>query len=453
MRYLPKLTEYIETLHREKHSPSCGIIIYSNHKKIYENYWGYEDAERTRKTTGKTLYNMYSCTKPVTVAAGMMLWERELLDLDAPVAKYLPEMAKAFVMENGEKIFVGEKMLVRHLFTMSAGFDYSIMSESVKSIVKKTEKKASTREIVAAFADMPLGFVPGERFKYSLCHDVLAAVVEVVSGMRFADFMRENIFEPLGMDNTCFHMSAEEKEKRMALIWKWDGEKLLNFGRNNGYELTDNYDSGGAGIISCAEDYAIFADAMACGGLAKNGYRLLEDETICYMASNGLAGFVKHPESFSSVVGDGYYYGLGVRVREDEEGSEEAYPGEFGWDGAGGCCFTANMRDGVSIVFTEHLFCWPDAQGKLVHVNMRKAFYEDYDGMTVSDPENRICTECESEFLRSASAMDSLCPECAHVIFGYPKCDHVFKGGRCIKCRWDGSESEYIKYLKKEMYN
>ena len=450
MRYLPKLTEYIETLHREKHSPSCGIVIYKDHVKIYEHFCGYEDAERTRKTTGKTLYNMYSCTKPMTVAAGMMLWERGLLDLDAPVEKYLPEIAEAFVLKDGEKVKVGGKMLVRHLFTMSAGFDYGITSRHISELVKKTRRKASTRDMISAFTATPLMFEPGERFYYSLCHDVLAAVIEVVSGMRFADFMRENIFVPLGMENTCFHMSGEEKEKRMALLWKWDGEKLLNFGRANGYELTDNYDSGGAGLISCAEDYSVFADAMACGGLAKNGYRLLKDETVCYMASNGLAGFVKHPESFSSVVGDGYYYGLGVRVRDDEAGSKEAYPGEFGWDGAGGCCFTANMRDGISIVFMEHLFCWPDAQGKLVHVNMRNAFYEDYLAGTVSDGDNAICNECESEYLRSSSVMTSMCPECAHIIFGYPKCDHVFEGGRCIKCRWDGSESLYIKELKSE---
>ena len=210
MRYFPKLTEYIEDLHREKHSPSCGIIIYSNHKKIYENYWGCEDAERTRKTTGKTLYNMYSCTKPMTVAAGMMLWERGLIDLDAPVEKYLPEIAEAFVLKDGEKVKVGGKMLVRHLFTMSAGFDYGITSRHISELVRKTRRKASTRDMISAFTATPLMFEPGERFYYSLCHDVLAAVREVASGMRFADFMRENIFEPLGMDSTCFHMSAEE---------------------------------------------------------------------------------------------------------------------------------------------------------------------------------------------------------------------------------------------------
>ena len=287
-------------------------------------------------------------------------------------------MHEAHVIENGEKIYVGEQMLVRHLFTMSAGFDYSIVSRPVSELLKKTGGRATTREIVGAFTALPLGFRPGERFRYSLCHDVLAAVIEAASGKRFADFMRENIFAPLGMENTFFHLPMEEKEKRMAELWKYDGGKMRLFGKANAYELTENYDSGGAGLISCAEDYALFADAMACGGVAKNGVRLLSEQSVRYMASDRLSGFVAFPESFSSVVGDGYSYGLGVRVLTDKSYGAKAPLGEFGWDGAAGSCFTADLENGIGIVFTEHLFCWPDAQGGRVHVDMRNAFYDDF---------------------------------------------------------------------------
>ena len=378
MNDFPKLTEYIEKLHREKNANSCGIIIYQNHKKIYEHFCGYRDAARTERTDGKTLYNMYSCTKPMTVAAGMMLCERGVLSLDAPVAEYLPEIREAYVIENGEKIYVGEKMLVRHLFTMSAGFDYGITSRPVTELVKKTNGTATTREMISAFTALPLGFRPGEKFRYSLCHDVLAAVMEAASGKRFADFMYENIFAPLGMENTYFHLPMAEKEKRMAELWKWDAGKMRLFGKSNGFELTENYDSGGAGLISCAEDYALFADAMACGGIAKNGVRLLSEESVRYMASDRLAGFVDHPESFGSVVGGGYGYGLGLRVLKDKSFGAKAPLGEFGWDGAAGSCFSADLENSIGIIFTEHLFCWPDAQGGRVHVEMRNAFYEDF---------------------------------------------------------------------------
>ena len=378
MQNFPKLTEYVETLHREKNASSCGIIIYKDHEKIYEHFCGFRDAACTEKTNGKTLYNMYSCTKPVTVAAGMMLWEHGLIELDAPVAKYLPEIREAYVIENGKKIYVGEDMLVRHLFTMSAGFDYGITSRPIKELVKKTAGKATTREMISAFTALPLGFRPGEKFRYSLCHDVLAAVIEAASGERFASFMQNNIFAPLGMENTYFHLPMAEKEKRMAELTKWDAGTLRIFGKENGFELTENYDSGGAGLISCAEDYALFADAMACGGIAKNGVRLLSEQTVRYMACDRLSGFITKPESFSSVAGGGYGYGMGVRVLTDRSYGSKAPLGEFGWDGAAGSCFSADLENGIGIIFTEHLFCWPEAQGGRVHVNMRNAFYEDF---------------------------------------------------------------------------
>lgn len=380
MMKFPRLTEYIEKLHREKNAVSCGMIIYKDHEKIYEHFCGFRDAACTEKANGKTLYNMYSCTKPMTVAAGMMLCERGVISLDDPVAKYLPEIRDAFVIENGEKICVGEKMLVRHLFTMSAGFDYGITSRPVTELVKKTGGTAKTREIVRTFISLPLCSRPGEIFRYSLCHDVLAAVIEAASGKRFADFMRESIFEPLGMENTYFHLPMAEKEKRMAELYKWDAGKMRLFGKSNAYELTANYDSGGAGLISCAEDYAVFADAMACGGVAKNGVRLLSEESVRYMASDRLSGFISQPESFNSVVGKGYGYGLGLRVLTDKAYGAKAPLGEFGWDGAAGSCFTADPENGIGMIFTEHLFCWPDAQGGKVHVEMRNAFYEDFYG-------------------------------------------------------------------------
>lgn len=380
MENFPRLTEYLEKLHKEKNARSCGLIIYRNHEKIYEHFCGFRDSACTERTDAATLYNMYSCTKPLTVAAGMMLAERGLLSLDAPVASYLPEMRGAYILENGKKVCVGEEMLVRHLFTMSAGFDYGITSRPITELVKKTEGKATTREMMSAFTALPLGFRPGERFRYSLCHDVLAAVIEAASGERFADFMRENVFLPLGMKNTFFHLPTEEREARMAELWKWDAGEMRLFGKANGFELTENYDSGGAGLVSCADDMALFADAMASGGAAKSGVRLLSEETVRYMAGDRLTGFVKHPESFSSVVGGGYGYGLGVRVLTDKSFGSKAPLGEFGWDGAAGSCITADMQNGIGMMFTEHLFCWPDAQGGRVHVDMRNAFYEDLEG-------------------------------------------------------------------------
>ncbi len=377
MENLPKITEHIEELKQKVGIPSCGFVIYKNHEKIYEHFSGYADSEKTKKADEKTLYFMFSCTKPMTVTAGLMLWERGLLDLDAPVEKYLPEMADVFLIKDGERVRPQNKMTVRHLFTMTAGFDYNIGADPIKEAKKASENKATTREMLRAIIASPLSFEPGENFQYSLCHDVLACVIEVVSGERFADFMKHNIFDPLGMKNSFFHIS-EEKKSEMAGLYKWDKGNILEFSKNNGYILTDEYDCGGAGLISCAEDYVKFADAIACGGVAANGYRLLKRETIELMRKDALAGFAVHPETFASCVGGGYTYGLGVRTLADKSFGSKCPIGEFGWDGAAGACFTADLENGISMFFVQHLFNWPAAETGKVHVNLRNVYYEEY---------------------------------------------------------------------------
>ena len=377
MQKFEKLTEYIDMLHNGKGVPSCGLIVYKNHEKIYEYFTGYEDTEKTKPANGDTLYFMYSCTKPVTVTAGMILWERGLLDLDAPVEKYLPEFKNVYLLKDGERVKPENTMTVRHLFTLSAGLDYNLDTEPIKEAIKKSNNTITTREMMKAILASPLSFEPGERFQYSLCHDVLACVIESVSGMRFSDFMRENIFEPLGMKNTKFYVPAEEKEERMANLYKWDEGVIRKFSKNNRYNFSPNYESGGAGLTSCAADYAIFADAMACGGVAKNGYRLLKPETIELMKRNALMGFISHPETFSTCVGSGYTYGLGVRVLADKTSGAKAPLGEFGWDGAAGSCFTADTDNGIGMIYVQHMFMWPHAEGGDVHVKMRNIFYEE----------------------------------------------------------------------------
>lgn len=377
MEKFPKITEHIEALKQKVGIPSCGFIIYKDHEKIYDYFTGYADSDKTKKADDQTLYFMYSCTKPMTITAGMMLWERGLLDLDAPVEKYLPEIADVFLIKDGERVRPKNTMTVRHLFTMTAGFNYDVNSEPIKAAKKASDGKATTREMLRAIIESPLSFEPGERFQYSLCHDVLACVIEVVSGERFADFMKHNIFDPLGMKNSYFHIS-EEKKSEMAGLYKWDAGKIVEFSKKNGYVFTDEYDCGGAGLITCASDYAIFADAMACGGVAANGYRLLKKETIDLIRKDALSGFIEHPESFSSCVGNGYTYGLGVRMLVDGSFGSKCPIGEFGWDGAAGSCFTADPENEISMVFVQHMLNWPSCETNKVHINLRNVYYETY---------------------------------------------------------------------------
>jgi CubicO group peptidase (beta-lactamase class C family) len=312
---------------------------------------------------------MYSATKPMTVVAAMRLVEEGKLALDDEVAKYIPTFANS-TLQGGAP--TKNKMTVRQLFTMSAGLSYHVGGEPYKSLIAQAGEKATTLEIFNSLAKAPLLFEPGERFEYSLCHDVLAAVVEVASGKRFAEYMREVIFQPLGMSNSGFHM---EKEEPLAPCYFVDEKGIVGMSSVNFLVFTDNYDSGGAGAISCVDDYVKFGKTLACGGVGENGYRLLQEDTLKQIYTAGQKS-LRMQNTFTCVQGEDYGYGLGVRVRKTP--TEWGLPaGEFGWDGAAGTYLMVDPVHQISIVVGMHLRNWPVVfAGE--HLKLVQCAYEDW---------------------------------------------------------------------------
>ena len=317
------------------------------------------------------LYYMYSCTKPMTAALGMRLVEEGRLDLDAPVSRYLPEFASLTVHDGEGARPAAREMTVRHLFTMSGGLNYNLGGEDIRSFLEKRGGDASTREIVGVFAERPLDFEPGTRYQYSLCHDVLAAVIAVAAGMPYSEYMRRTVFHPLGMTNSFF-FDTEEVHARITPQYIVDGERAVPFEKSNPYHITPSYESGGAGLICSASDYAKFADTMACGGEAKNGYRLLKPETVDLLRTEQMTAL--GIDNFDCCAGAEYGYGLGVRTRVGITG-ERGSLGEFGWDGAAGSYVLMDPAEKLSIFFATHLRGWP-AMILGVHTDIRDMVYE-----------------------------------------------------------------------------
>ena len=324
------------------------------------------------KATGKERLYLYSATKPMTVTCAMRLVEEGKLSLDDEVAKYLPAFSQPYILDgNGQKTPCKNKMTVRHLLTMSAGFTYHVWGGEYRTLIERAGKTATTQEIISALAEAPLAFESGERFEYSLCHDVLAAVIEVASGQRFSAYMQEIIFTPLGMQDSGFHT---EKQAALAPMYISENGKVQPTARSNDLIFTDNYDSGGAGVISTVEDYAKFAKTLACGGVAENGYRLLQEQTLqaIYACQHECLAV---QNSFTCVQGNEYGYGLGVRVRLKE--TDWGLPkGEFGWDGAAGTYLMVDPVRKISVVIGMHVRNWPEVfQGE--HLKIVECIYKD----------------------------------------------------------------------------
>ncbi|NLE13019.1 MAG: beta-lactamase family protein [Clostridiales bacterium] len=366
--------KYMEEIVCGEHGvPGCDILVKRSHETLYRYTCGYSDRENKIPLSPEQLYFIYSNTKPVTATAGMRLVEEGILKLDDPLMKYMPEFADAYIMKDGERTKISRPILIKHLFTMTAGYDYGLRSPVINELLKNSGGNAGTVEINAAHASRPMAAEPGERFIYSVCHDILAAVIEIAAGMRFSEYLKKIMFEPLGMENSTFsgtpdvlarvsEQYASDKDGNITRV-----EKVIS------HVLTPNYESGGAGLISSVEDYSKFADTMSCGGRSAEGYRLLKPETIKLMTAEQLSK-VANDTGFSCAAGPGYGYGLGVRTRVTHEGGRSPL-GEFGWDGAAGAYVMMETTNAISITFGMHVLNWPSCIGS-DHRVMRDIVYD-----------------------------------------------------------------------------
>ena len=373
-----KLKNYLDTAVKKYKVPGADCIVYKNHEMVFRYFTGMSDIENGKKMTGDELYLIFSMTKMLTCTAALQLFEKGKFLMGDPVSMYLPEFEKMKISdeeinsENAAKIASGaiagetvnntesgyakNPITVRDLFTMSAGLDYDLNAKGIKKALD--EGKTSTRELVRAMAQTILGFEPGTRFRYSLCHDVLGALIEVWSGQKFGEYMKENVFEPLGMKNTFFGVSEDEEIlSRMAARYITDDDgNTVRLPLENVYIFSKEYESGGAGLTSCPADYSIFLDALACGGKAKNGNRILSSASVELMKTNHLSG--KQLEDFQEII-KGYGYGLGVRTHVDKTKSSSLSPlGEFGWNGAAGSFSLVDTENKLSLTYFQHNHRW-----------------------------------------------------------------------------------------------
>ena len=368
------MAKYIDTL------PSIGVpmadcVVSYKGENVFRRSSGYFDVKNKIPVKQDSLYNLYSASKVITVTAAMMLYERGAFLLEDSIAKYIPEFKNMYVkVENadGEISYVPAKreISIHDLFTMSAGLTYDLCSDSIKNMQKKTDGRCPTVETVRAIANEPLIFHPGEHYNYSLCHDVLGALIEICSGMKFGDFLKENIFEPLGMENTGFDVN-DDIFNRMSCQYIWENDSAVEITKDNPYRLGTEYQSGGAGLVSCADDYIKFAQCLANGGNTKDGKNLISRATIDLMRQNHM-DYVRRKE-FKSIAFGEYTYGLGVRTMDTKNCStSNGSVGEFGWDGAAAAFVLIDPERELAMYYASHIRNYP---GRDVHRRLRNMLY------------------------------------------------------------------------------
>jgi CubicO group peptidase (beta-lactamase class C family) len=293
--------------------------------------------------TSKTIFRIYSMTKPIVSVAAMSLVEEGRLRLEEPLSTYIPFFADMKVMQFGDKMRPASKPItILDLMRHTSGLIYGVFDPKgalgkmyIESGIASSD--ISLNELAARLGNLPLRFEPGTAWHYSRSTDVLGRVLEIASGQTLDKFLEDRIFKPLGMVDTAFFQPSD-KADRFAQPVK---------------ELFDMADpkpmlSGGGGLTSTMEDYFRFTMMLRNRG-SLDGVRIIKPETLALMTRNHIAEGVDRRFFYP---GEAYGFGLGFAVRISDEGAR--YPGtlgDFWWRGLAGTYFWIDPSKDLFAIF------------------------------------------------------------------------------------------------------
>jgi enterochelin esterase family protein len=351
--------------HIEEHRIAGAVALVARRGEVvYFEEHGFDDAESRSLMGKRTRFRMASSSKPVTAVALLMLVEEGKVRLSDPVSKFIPEFKDMLVAveRDGKVGLVGAErpITIRDLLTHTSGLvSGGAGTRTAKTVILRPSGDDTLASYTARVAKVPLDFQPGSQWRYSGLAgiDALARVVEVASGKSFDAFLRERVFEPLGMTDTFFLHDTDKGIDRLASIHRPSSgrvEKIQSF-----LKLPKEYHCGAGGLISTAEDFFRFAQMLANGG-ELNGKRLLSPRSVELMATNHVG------EMFGGQLGrpKGMGFGFAVEVVTDPvRAGTYRSAGSFGWDGAFGTHFWVDPKAQLVAVFLVQAPAGPVVRG------------------------------------------------------------------------------------------
>ncbi len=337
---------------------SCAAIqVICRDRTVYKANHGFADAEKKVPLNEGHIFRMASMTKPVTAVCVMMQIEAGKLSLEDPVYRYLPAFEHMEVAEIDEKgDLTGTHpapthFTVKDLLTHSSGLGSG-------QVFTKTDCNPGFADgdtlgsKIGDWAKTYLEFDPSTRFSYSgiIGFDVLAHLVEVTSGMSYAEFAKERLFSPLGMNSSCF-LPDEDQWGRMVQMHATVGKGVIrpvDMKRHVFEQFPVTYHSGGAGLASALQDYTRFAHMLLCDGIS-GGVRILKEETVRQMRRAQLPSMLPGTDAT-------YSWGLSMRVVLQDNGSQAPLrTGAYGWSGAYGTHFWCDPVRQLCAVYCSNM--------------------------------------------------------------------------------------------------
>jgi CubicO group peptidase (beta-lactamase class C family) len=348
---------------REGKLPGTITLVARKGEVVHLSCQGKMDIEADKDMDDDTIFRIYSMTKPITSTALMMLYEDGRFQLDCPVSRYIPGFRNLKVYSEKGPVEADREMTIRDLLTHTSGLTYGFMNATPIDAMyreRNVEQSKDLDEMVEKLCDIPLLFSPGTRWSYSVATDVCGYLVQKISDTPFDEFLKEQIFEPLEMEDTDFFVPGD-KVHRLAANYEHtddDGMRLVDSPETSIY-LKKRLLSGGGGLVSTVQDYHRFAQMLLNKG-EYDGTRILGRKTVELMTSNHLPGggdlTSMGQAVFSETPYDGIGFGLGFSVMLDPATAQIlGTPGEFAWGGAASTYFFVDPQEDLVVILLTQL--------------------------------------------------------------------------------------------------
>ncbi|MHC2432974.1 serine hydrolase domain-containing protein [Bradyrhizobium sp. USDA 4451] len=356
---LAKLDEFFDREIENKRVPGAVVAIARDGKLIHYKAYGQLDPAKGSSMQLDAMFALASMTKPMVAVAGLTLMEQGRLPLRGRLTDYYPEFANmkvAVPRPDGSLEYLAQSspIYIHDLYRHTSGLTYGAPPDSPDQVARLYPEfaappvKGDKQAFIHAITKLPLARQPGTEFEYGFSTDVLGAVVEQVSGQRLGDYLANNLWKPIGMQDATFHLSRSQRER---LAHPFPDDPLT--GKPQEIELLESptkFDCGGACAFATVGDYVRFGQMLLNGG-ELDGQRILGPKTVRHMISNHLGPEIRNKVSNVEAHRAGFGFGLGVAVRIREGLSAvPGNPGEFTWTGAYGTQFFCDPKERLVVV-------------------------------------------------------------------------------------------------------
>ena len=344
-------------------------MVFQNGKTIYHHTEN-SSKQGDKDITPETIFPIWSMTKPITIVAMMTLYEKGMIDFEDPVSKYIPQFEDLKCLSENGIYDCENELRVIHLMTHRAGYTYR--PDPSHFATTSTLRYQNLKDFVEDVATIPLFFEPGENYMYGISQAILGRIVEVVTGKTFYEYLKETIFDPLGMNDTKFYLTDEERANRFQPLFINQGDlKGFTFALNRlSYDKNNRAYFGGEGGVSTFGDYANFCHMLLNGGSYK-GKQIISKESIKMMTAKHTEGYPLNENAPKNY--QGFYLGFSLFVLDDPEvDGANSSKGIWGWGGYHNTSFWIDPEKNLFALFMSRaLHSVPDFQKQL-----RRAVYK-----------------------------------------------------------------------------